>query len=51
MASRMYLNESICSSPLVVYNKKRKLKGRGPTLEETRLDHAIRSSVAITNYR
>ena len=25
-----------------------KSKGRGPTLEEIRLDHAIRSSVAIT---
>ena len=27
---------------------KAKLKGRGPMLEEERLDHAIRSSVAIT---
>ena len=27
---------------------KSKLKGRGPTLEETWPDHAIRSSVAIT---
>ena len=28
--------------------KKAKPKGRGPTLEETRLDHAIRRSAAIT---
>ena len=27
---------------------KAKPKGRGPTLEETRTDHAIRSSVAVT---
>ena len=27
---------------------KAKLKGRGPTLEETRQDHATTSSVAIT---
>ena len=48
MALGIYLNESIWSSPLVGYNKKQKPKGRGPTLEETRPDHAIRSSVAIT---
>ena len=28
--------------------KKAKPKGLGPTLEETRPDHAIRSSIAIT---
>ena len=48
MASGIYLNVSVRSSPLVGYNKKQNRKGRGPTLEETRLDHAIRSSVAIT---
>ena len=37
MASGIYLNERVWSSPLVGYNK----------LEETRPDHAIRSSVAI----
>ena len=31
-----------------MWNKKQKPKGHGPTLEETRPDHAIRSSVAIT---
>ena len=41
MASGIYLNESVWSSPLVK-------SGRGPTLEETWLDDAIRSSVAIT---
>ena len=46
MASGIYLNESIWSSPLVGYKKKR--KGLGPTLEESWPDHAIRSSVAIT---
>ena len=40
----IYLNESVWSSPLV----RAKPKGRGPTLEETWPDHAIRSSVAIT---
>ena len=30
--------------------QKAKLKGRGPTLEEMRPDHAIRSSVALPNY-
>ena len=45
MVSGIYLNESVWSSPLVEYNK---AKGRGPTSEETRQDHAIRSSVAIT---
>ena len=48
MASRIYLNVSVWSSPLVGYNKKQKPKCRGPTLEETRPDYAIRSSVAIT---
>ena len=47
MASGIYLYESVCSSPLVGY-KKAKQKGRGSTLEETRLDHVIRRSVAIT---
>ena len=31
-----------------MWNKKQKPKGHRPTLEETRQDHAIRSSVAIT---
>ena len=45
----IYLNESVWSSPLVKYKYKGKPKGRrGPTLEETRPDHAIMSSVAIT---
>ena len=48
MASGIYLNESVWSSPFVGYNKKTKPKGRGPMLEKTRPDHAIRSSVAIT---
>ena len=48
MASGIYLNESIWSSPLVGYNNKQNQKGRGPTLEETRPNHAISSSVAIT---
>ena len=50
MASGIYLNESIWSSPLVLvgYNKKQKPKGHGSTLEETQPDHAISSSVAIT---
>ena len=47
MTSGVYLNESVWSSPLVGYNK-RKAKGRGAMLEETRTDNAIRSSVAIT---
>ena len=34
--------------PFVVWSKKKKRKGHGPTLVETRPDHAIRSSVAIT---
>ena len=41
------MNKSVWSSPLVGY-KKAKLRDHGPTLEETRPDHAIRSSVAIT---
>ena len=44
MASGIYLNESIWSSPLVGY-KKSKTEW---SLEETRPDHAIKSSVAIT---
>ena len=47
MASGINLNESVWSSPLG-YNKNAKPKGDGPTLEETRLDHVIRSSIAIT---
>ena len=47
MASGIYLNENIWSSPLVGYNKKQNRKSR-PTLEETQPDHAIRSFVAIT---
>ena len=47
MASGIYLNESVWGFPLVGY-KEAKPKGPGPTLEETRPDHAIRSSVAIT---
>ena len=38
------LNESVWRSQLVGY----KMKGYGPTLEEKRPDHDIRSSVAIT---
>ena len=33
---------------MVGYNKNTKPKDRGPTLEETRPGHAVRSSVAIT---
>ena len=51
MASGIYLNEGVRSSPSVGCNKKAKPNGHGPTLEETRPDHAIRSSVAITKYR
>ena len=40
---REHLEFSICWVQQIA-----KLKGRGPTLEEARLDHAIRSSVAIT---
>ena len=36
MASGIYLNESVRSSPLVGYNKKQNRKDRGPKLEETR---------------
>ena len=46
--SGIYLNESVRSSPLLGCNKKAKPNGHGPTLEETRPDYAIRSSVAIT---
>ena len=46
MASVIYLNESVWSSPLVGY-KKAKQKGRGPTLENV-AGHAIRSSITIT---
>ena len=48
MALGTYLKDSIWSTPFVVWNKKAKWKGHGPTLEEARPDHAIRSSVAIT---
>ena len=48
MASVIYLNKSVWSSPLVGYNKKQKPNDRGPMLEETRPDYAIRSSLAIT---
>ena len=42
-----YMNESVWSSSLVG-TIKRKKEESGPTLEETRPDHAIRNSVAIT---
>ena len=46
-----YLKDSIWSTPSVYsVEQKAKPKGHGPTLEETRPDHAIRSSVAIPNY-
>ena len=49
MASGIYLNESVWSSPLVEYNKKQNRRVMDlRTLEETQPDHAIRSSVAIT---
>ena len=48
MASGVYLNESVLSVPFVGYHKKQNRRGRGPTLEETRPDHAIRSAIAIT---
>jgi len=32
----------------VKLNLKKQLKGRGSTLEETRLDHAIRSAITAT---
>ena len=45
----IYLNESVWSSSLVGYNKKQNRRVVDLcTLEKTRLDHAIRSSVAIT---
>ena len=47
MASGIYLNESVWSSPLVGYNKTQ-TKCHGPKFEETWPDHAIRSSVATT---
>ena len=49
MASGIYLKDSIWSTPSVCsVELKAKPKGHGPKLEETRQDHAIRSSVAIT---
>ena len=42
MASGIDLNESVWSSPLVEYNKKQNRRVV-VLLEETRLDHAIRS--------
>ena len=49
MVSGIYLKDSIWSTPSVCsVEQKAKPKGYGPTLEETRPDHAIRSSVAIT---
>ena len=49
MALGIYLKESIWSTPSVSsVEQKAKPKGRGPTLEEARQDHAIRGSVAIT---
>ena len=49
MALVIYLKDSIWSTPSICsVEYKAKPKGHGPTLEETRLDHAIRSSVAIT---
>ena len=47
MASGIYLNESVWSSPLVGYNNKQNRRVVD-LLEETRQDHAISSSVAIT---
>ena len=48
MASVIYLKDSIWSTPSICsVEYKAKLKGHGPTLEETRPDHATRSSVAV----
>ena len=47
MESGIYLNERVWSSPLVGYNKKQNRRVVD-LLEETQLDHDIRSSVAIT---
>ena len=49
MASVLYLKDGICSTPSVcIVEYKAKSKVHGLTLEETRPDHALRSSVAIT---
>ena len=49
MASVIYLKDSIWSTPSIcIVEYIAKLKGHGPTLEETQPDHAIRRSVAIT---
>ena len=47
MASGIYLNESVWSSPLVGYNKKQN-EGLWTYVGKNAADHAIRSSVAIT---
>ena len=46
MSSRTYFNQSVWSVPFVAYQKA-KPKGCGPMLEEARVDHAIRSAIAI----
>ena len=46
MASGIYLNER--DALRLSGTIKGKTEGRGPTLEEMRPDHAIKSSVAIT---
>ena len=49
MASGIYLKDCIWNTPSVCsVEYKAKSKGHGPTLEETRPNHTIRSSVAIT---
>ena len=47
MALGIYLNESVWSSRWLGTIKS-KTEGHEPTLEETRTDHTIRSSIAIT---
>ena len=48
MASGIYLNESVWSSPLVGYNKKQNRRVVDLRWKKQGPDHAIRSSVAIT---
>ena len=47
MASGIYLNESVWSSPLVGYNNKQNRRVVDLHWKKTRPDHAISSSVAI----
>ena len=41
-------NKSIWSALFVKWTKKQKLKGHGPTLEETCPDHAINNAITVT---